>query len=519
MSRLRFFVQGVASTYLSLAASILYSLVSVPLALHFLSKEEFGLWALLTQVFAYLMLVDFGMSPSASRLLIEHKDRPNDGAYGRLLQTGFLVAVVQGVLVLAVGLILAPGLATLFHIPAHLHDAFCTLVRWQAVIVAFVFATRLLRSVLYAHLRLDLVNYALALSLVVGLVTLGLALQWQVGVQSVLWSAAVGQVAVAVVCWWQCHRLRLFPVRGAWGRPAWSEFKALFGYGKDVFIVQMGAMLIMASQPIIISRSLGLEAVAAWSVGTKAFNLLGSLFWQGFDASTSAFSEMLVRGEQERLRQRFTGMVVVMQVLCGVLAVVYATCNSLFVAVWTHGRILWPVGNDVMLGVWLLLAVLIHANGGLIVLTKRIEGMRYVLVAEGLVFVLLASAVVPHGGIPAMVAVSLLCGLCFSGAYGIWRVNRFFQLRFPELERWWLGLLGRIGMFLLPVAAVTWWATSALNNLSRLGLNAVIVGGLGGYLFLRHGIPHELQAEILQRTPPALRGRLEKLIRHGSTSP
>jgi O-antigen/teichoic acid export membrane protein len=322
---------------------------------------------------------------------------------------------------------------------------------------------------------------------------------------------------VAVVCGWHCHRLRVFPARGAWGRPAWAEFKALFGYGKDVFVVQIGSLLIMASQPIIVSRSLGLEAVAAWSVGTKAFNLLGSLFWQGFDASTSVFSEMLVRGEQDRLRQRFTALVVVLQILCGVVAVVYAVGNSLFVSIWTHGRIAWPVGNDVLLGGWLLIAVLVHSNCGFVILTKQVQGMRYLFLIEGAVFVGLASLVTPAGGLPAMIGASLVCSLCFSGAYGVRRINQFFQFRFPAVERRWLGPLGQIGLVLLPVAAGAWWGTATWNSLSRLAVNAVIVGGLGGYLVLRRGLPPELHAEILQRTPQPLRRPLAKLICRGTT--
>jgi O-antigen/teichoic acid export membrane protein len=519
MSRLRLFLHGVLSNYVALAANVVFSLLYVPLALHSLTKEQFGVWALLNLLVSYLWLIDAGMSPSISRVLIECKDQPGAGRYGSLIQTGFWICAAQGLLVLVAGLALAPWASRLFQIPASQQATFCCLIQWQSLIAAAMFATRMFRNLLYAHQRIDLVSYSQAGAALVALLVLWIALRRGAGMMSILWSNAFQTAFLAALTGWHCLRLHLFPAPGAWGRALWSEFRELFDYGKDVFIVQIGSMLILASQPVIVSRSLGLEAVAAWSVGTKVFNLLGNLFWQGFDTSTSALSEMLVRDEQERLRQRFTGMVVVMLVLCGVVAVVYAACNSLFVTVWTQGRILWPVENDLLLGLWLLLSVLVHANGGLIVLTRRIAGLRFILVVEGVAFILLASAVVPHGGIPAMVAASILCSLCCSGAYGIRRVHQFFQLRWPELERRWLISLGQIILLLIPFALATWWATSTLNNLPRLGLNAVIVGGLSGYLFLRCGIPHELQAEILQRMPPKLRGRMGRLITQGKDSP
>ena len=47
MSRLKRAIHGVASGYVMLAATAVCGLASVPVALHYLSKEQFGLWALM----------------------------------------------------------------------------------------------------------------------------------------------------------------------------------------------------------------------------------------------------------------------------------------------------------------------------------------------------------------------------------------------------------------------------------------------------------------------------------------
>ncbi len=512
MSRLRLYLQGVASNYVFWAATVVYSLISVPLALNFIGKEQFGLWALLTQIVSYMWLIDLGMSPSVGRLLIERKDRPDDGAYGSLIQTGFFVTAVQGALALVAGLVLASPLSHLLRIPPDSHATFCALVRWQSVITAAMFGTRMFRNVLYAHQRNDLVNYIQAASSLVGIVTLWLTLHWHGGVLSILWANASALLVSVLVGWWTCLRLRLLPPSGAWGRASWQKFKEMFSYGKDVFVVQAGSFLIGATQSIIVSRSLGLEAVAAWSVGTKAFFLLSSLIYQAFDISTPALSEMMVRGEHERLRKRFTEMVVVSQILAGVAAVIYAACNSTFVSVWTHGRITWSAWNDVLLGGWMILSALIHADSGFVVLTKRITGLRYIYLLEGVVFIIAGSLLTPIGGLPAMIGISLLCGLCFSGAYGIWRINGYFQFRLLDLQRLWLVPLGRILAFLLPSAFAIWWVTASLTGSIRLILCAGIVGGLGGYLFACWGIPPDLRTEILRRAPRPLGRLLEKFI-------
>jgi O-antigen/teichoic acid export membrane protein len=46
MSRSKHFISGLLSSYAAIGVNILYTLASVPLALHYLDKDEFGLWNL-----------------------------------------------------------------------------------------------------------------------------------------------------------------------------------------------------------------------------------------------------------------------------------------------------------------------------------------------------------------------------------------------------------------------------------------------------------------------------------------
>src|SRR6478735_3891045 len=110
MSRIRRLLYGVASSYFLLGATVAYTLASIPLALHYLSLEEFGLWSMATQMIGYLSLLDLGLSNSVSRLLIDYKDRADPRAYATMLKTGALVTLIQGIVVLAVGMLLAPFL-------------------------------------------------------------------------------------------------------------------------------------------------------------------------------------------------------------------------------------------------------------------------------------------------------------------------------------------------------------------------------------------------------------------------
>ena len=117
MSRLKKFTHSLVSGYVSVGANIFYTLASVPLALHYLGKPEFGLWALVAQISGYIALIDFGMANSVSRFLIDHKDDRRDGAYGSVIKTSVLVGLVQGGLIILAGGVLALLAGSALHVP------------------------------------------------------------------------------------------------------------------------------------------------------------------------------------------------------------------------------------------------------------------------------------------------------------------------------------------------------------------------------------------------------------------
>ena len=65
MSRFRRLIHSVLSGYATLGVSTVYALASIPLALHYLSKERFALWVLMSSIGNYLSLVDLGMAGSS----------------------------------------------------------------------------------------------------------------------------------------------------------------------------------------------------------------------------------------------------------------------------------------------------------------------------------------------------------------------------------------------------------------------------------------------------------------------
>lgn len=517
MSRLRRAFHGVASSYVLLAATAVYSLASVPVALHYLAPppdndpKRFGLWLVMGTLVGYLSLIDAGMTGAAARLLIDHKDDRTGGGYGSLIKTGWLLSTLQGALIFLVGLTLAGTFARALAIDAELQPEFIRLVHWQCGVVALIFATRMFNLILNAHQRMDLANY-----LGVGGLLVNFAAQWiffhlGCGVLSLAWGLLVSTLLTLVGQALACSHLQLFPAAGGWGRVSARHFREIFSYGKDLFLVSVGAQLITASQIIVITRVLGLEAAAVWGIGLRVFNLVNQFVWRLSDMSGAALAEMLARGEWDRLRDRYRSLAIVSFSFAGWAAVSFALCNSPFITLWTHGKIYWPPGNDWLLAAWMIITAVVHCHNCFVLLTKQIGFMRYIYFLEGAVFVTLSFLVARSGGLPAIILGSIVCSTLFSGAYGIWRISRFFKLPLREVAAGWVQPMAKILLFYLPGAVLIWWLSNSLPVLVRLAIGTGLAGSVGLYFFIRYGVPAGFQDELLRRIPIRL-GSLLKLI-------
>ncbi len=402
--RLKNFARALFSGYVVLAANVAFTLLSIPLALHYLSGPEFGLWALTAQMAGYLALVDFGLSGAVSRLLIDYKDHKERPDYGGLVKTSFLVSVAQGLIVLALGALVVPLIRPGTELtPALVHD-FRWLLFGQCVWMAMSFLSRNFTNLLWAHQRLDVGNYAQVVAFLVNFGVLWVSFAHGAGVFSLLWGQLVGWVVGTVIQVWACGWLHLFPRAGQWGQANWKQFREVFSYGKDVFFFALGSQMINASQTILITPCLGLQAAAVWAVCTRTYTLLCQVVWRIFDSAATPLSEMYVRNEHERLFRRFRGTTVLAGSAAVCAAVMFAVCNQPFVQVWSAGKMGWAVSNDVMLGVWSVLIAIQRCHVGFLGVVKDLRTVKYVYLAEGLVLVGLALLLTPKWGIAGLIA-------------------------------------------------------------------------------------------------------------------
>ena len=500
MSRLHQFVQGVSSSWLATFATVLYSLLSVPIALRYLSVDEFGLFVLLLQVAGYFTLAEVGMSAATARILIDHKDSVNNGCYGSIIITGSCVFFLQALIVLAIGLALAPWIVGLVGVTAAFSETATFLLKWLAATSALSLAFRMYGAVLYANKRLDLIHAFMGTNVLFGLVLLTIILATGGGLLGLVWLFAI-QAAIGVILpGLACHRLGLLPSKGCWGAASMQRFRELFGFGKDIFLVNVGNHVLEASQLIIVSRTMGLSSAAIWSVSTKLFTLIFQLVAKIQGTAIVFFAEMMVRGEGLNLAVRFRNIYQLTASISVVALVVVVTTNQHFVSVWAGPSLAWSTRLSALLATLVFFNTLTRCGADFIVYTKNIASFRYVYFTEATAFVIMAIWLSDKFGFYGILGASLSCLLLFRAVYIIKRMAEYFSL--PAKTFYWTWLKRPIlsVLLLIPfVLSANWIPSITSNQWSQLWLASFWIGPPSIIVFCVVALPREIQGEIRLR--------------------
>ncbi|TAE86075.1 MAG: lipopolysaccharide biosynthesis protein [Verrucomicrobia bacterium] len=446
MSRSKRFVAGLFSSYAATGVNILYTLASVPLALHYLNKEEFGLWALVTQLSGYLMLLELGMGGAVARSLSDHKDHMETGMYGSILRTGGRVFVIQGIFIAIAGLILACFAPVWLDLPKHLHQSFAILMTGQAVLGGLRLSFGSLTSPLWCHQRLDLNNVSSIVSMAGGFFVLWVGFHFGWHLNSLIVATAASSFLSTFSIYVFCRRYGFYPTRQHRGHFDGQVFRDLFKFGSGLFLMNLGNQLASASQLVVISRLMGVEAATIWAIATKIFAMCHQFVARIMDSAAGSLAEMMVRQEFKGMQVRFRDLVGITAVAAVIGSSAIALCNGAFMEIWTSGRIRWSLLNNLLLAMTFFSISSTRCHLILVGVTKHIRGMKYIFLVEGGAFVLISLILVPRLGFSGMLLATLVCNAGISGFYGIIRTSSYFGVSWRRVTGWFFRPLVIMGL-------------------------------------------------------------------------
>jgi O-antigen/teichoic acid export membrane protein len=295
-------------TLIARGVTVLVGLATLPLTSHYLGKERFGLWLMLSSFVTWFAIADLGLTNSLINALSTADGKDDRRQAREAVSSAFwMVAAIAAVMILLC-LIVAPLLdwAMVFNIVSPQAAAEIT----PAVLVVLVFcALRLPASIIGSVYQAYQEGYVYqvwnGLSGLLGAAGLVIAIYLQAGLPWLV-AAFLGSMLLADLL----SAIHLFGWRREWLLPslrhfAWPQARWLLTRGAQFWIAQVSSVLMLQTDLIIVARMFGPGAVAGYGTTLRLFALIGAAQAAFVAPLWAAYGEASARGDAGWLSQTF----------------------------------------------------------------------------------------------------------------------------------------------------------------------------------------------------------------------
>lgn len=360
-----------AASALAKVLSVGTALISVPLTLHYLGIERFGMWMTVSSLIAMLAFADFGIANGVLSAVAEAHGRDDRAALQRIVSSGFFM--LTGI----AAALLALFAAAYAHVP------------WHAV---FNVQSEMARAEAGPALAVFVACFACAIPLgVVQRVQMGL----QRGFQASLWQCVGSLCALAGVLLairlqgglaWLVLALAGAPLLAALLnsihfyfrsqpglRPrlacfASADARRLARMGALFFVLQVTVAVAYTSDSLVIAQLSGAAAVAEYAVPEKLFGLITLAIAMVLAPLWPAYGEALSRGDHAWVRRTLRRSVLMAVGIAALASVCLLLTGPLLLRLWVGDAVAAPFMLMLALAIWKVIeaggnAVAVYLNG------------------------------------------------------------------------------------------------------------------------------------------------------------
>jgi O-antigen/teichoic acid export membrane protein len=298
-----------STSFLSKALTIIIGFVSVPLTVHYLGAERYGVWLTISSLLTWMALTDFGIAGNALVNVIAEAD----GQENRQLAREYSASAFWALLTISASL----GLLLL--------------ITFRQIPWSDIFRVSQAVSSEELHLACALTLLIFSLNLPLNMLN-SIYSAYQDGFVSNVWSMAGNLAALlALVVVTQLHEglpaliiatfgirtllsianaIYLFASRYPWLRPSlsavrWARVDRLFRLGSKYLVTQLASLGIYQSQPMLITQLLGPSQVTIFVIAYKIIAMPNDLAYIATTPFVSAFAEARARGDWTWIRNAF----------------------------------------------------------------------------------------------------------------------------------------------------------------------------------------------------------------------
>ncbi|MEJ2683147.1 MAG: oligosaccharide flippase family protein [Candidatus Sulfobium sp.] len=291
-----------SSGMLAFGCNFVLSLIALPLYLHFLGYERYGIWLVLTTVMSFAQLGNFGIGSAVAKYVAEYYAKGDMKSIRCYVTTAVYSLTFSGLLIFLMILAFRQQIVSAFKLSGDYSILVLQLLPYVGMLTIYVFVVKIVETTLSGLNRMDLASYFRLVGRGIALIVSAILLYRGMGVKSLLIATFISETTSQMLF---LHTIRsLIPVSFFDARYVdKASFKRLLAFGAGVMGGSTFEMLVSPLNKLIISRYIGVGAIPIFDIAYNVAMNIRGIAASGLGALTPEVSRLsaLSKSDAERI--------------------------------------------------------------------------------------------------------------------------------------------------------------------------------------------------------------------------
>jgi len=410
------FLKGVASGYAFMITSMLVSLWLVPFTLKHLTRQEYAIFAIASDLLSWLALAGLGVSAVFNSRGAQLMGRGDTEELNIVASTTFFTQLVSSVIIIIAGIFVTLKPELLFSKEAsaeHLQAVVAILV--TAFTISFIFQP--LNAMLVANKQIHIDNYlkfgllAINTLLTIFFLTQGLKLL------SLALSNFIGTIIISIITWLRVKRtlgyIKIDP--GLW---RFDRFRFLLKNGIWFSIGGLAGIFIFRMDSFLIGQYISLANVTSFVITIKLYQIADKFHQQFFNTTRPYFAQVYGKGDMHLLSRMHNLSFNLSFTTAFIMGIAVMLVNKWFIGVWVGPDFYLGDTINMLLCINFILQASVLPNRIVLVTTLYKNELHSITrVLEGITKVVLTVLLISRFGLPVLVLAGILSSVVFSNLW------------------------------------------------------------------------------------------------------
>jgi O-antigen/teichoic acid export membrane protein len=289
-------MKGLATGYAATLATIMVGLWLTPFTLRFLDRQEYGIFALASDLLMWLGLLDIGITAGLGVQAAQLSGRPDSERLNRLASTAFFTQNLIVLVVLIVGGAIAVGFPHFFPVRQDLQHTTSMLMAVLVLSSAIGFSTKTFSALLVANQQIHIDNLLRLALVVIRTVLTVVFLKKGWGLYSLAVASLAATLITSMMAVWRTYRL-LPGLQIRWVLASWDVLKSLGSLGIWFSLGGVAGIVITSLDRVVAAKLISVETVTTLSLTGRVYALFAGLLDQITNTARPMLGQML--GQQK----------------------------------------------------------------------------------------------------------------------------------------------------------------------------------------------------------------------------